>query len=172
MRRPNMMELVRFEPSARRTSATNTHAARPHKASAPSSISAAVWVSAAIQPSRSVAWNSNIGQHPNMSLHTATECAQAIATFQTRDNASLALASRHVFQAMRDPDVVLLDQAQLAHVVLPVRIETGADENHLGPESLQPRHPGALDQFPDLHALGVGRYRQIDQVGSAGGRSE
>jgi hypothetical protein len=31
-----------------------------------------------------------------------------------------------------DPGVVLLDQAQLAHVVLAVGIEAGADEDHLG----------------------------------------
>ena len=53
---------------------------------------------------------------------------------------------------------------QLAQVVVAVRIETGADEDHLRLELLQPRHPAGLDQLAHVHALGVGRHRQVEHV--------
>jgi hypothetical protein len=77
----------------------------------------------------------------------------------------LAYLFRDVLDLPRDPGVVLLDQAQLAQVVFPVGVEAGADEDHLGLEGFQPRHPGLLDQLAHGHAPGISRDRQVDHVG-------
>ena len=101
-----------------------------------------------------------------MRLDAARKRAHHIAALQAGDDAALGKTPRHVLDALRDPGVVLLDQAELAHVVLAVRVKAGADEDHFRLELFQARHPGHLDDFAHVHAAGVGRHRHIEHVGS------
>ena len=72
--------------------------------------------------------------------------------------------------AVRDPFVVGLDQAELAEVVVAVRVEAGRHEDHLRPERLQPRHPHHLDGVAHVHAARVRRDGHVHHVRAAAAR--
>src|SRR3989344_4456871 len=69
--------------------------------------------------SRSGGW-SQIREDPQMCLHTARQRPHHIAALQARHDAALGIAACHVLHTLGDPGVILLGQAQLAHVVLAV----------------------------------------------------
>ena len=100
-----------------------------------------------------------------MRLHTAGQRAQVVTPFEAAHDAALRVALRHFLDALGDPDVVLFHQPELAHVVFAVGVKPGADEDHLWLVGVQPGHPHHVDQLADVHALGVGRHRQVHQVG-------
>ena len=103
-----------------------------------------------------------------MRFHAAGQGLEVVAAFERGDDAPAGMAAGDILDALRDPGIVLLIQAELAQVVVAVCVKAGADENHLRLERLQPRHPHRLDQVPHCCALGVGRNRQVDQVVAAG----
>ena len=100
-----------------------------------------------------------------MCLHAARQGRQVVAAFQAADDAALGKALRHRLDAVGHPGVVLLGQAELAHVVLAVGVKAGADEDHLGLVFFQARHPHHLDQLAHVHALGVGGHGAVDEIG-------
>ena len=99
-----------------------------------------------------------------MRLNAAAQRAQVVAALKAGDDALLGVASGDRFEAIRDPGVILLDQAHLPQVVFAVRIEPGADENHLRAMGLQARHPVGVNQLSHRCAFGVGGHRHVDEV--------
>ena len=63
-----------------------------------------------------------------------------------------------------DPGVVGLDQAELAELVVAVRVEAGRDEDHLRREAVEPAHPVLLDQGAHRRPARVRRHRHVDHV--------
>ena len=72
----------------------------------------------------------------------------------------------HLLDTAGYPFVIGLDKAQLSHVILTVCIKSRADENHFRFEFIQPGNPLVVHNLTDGFALGIGRYRNVEQVGS------
>ena len=99
-----------------------------------------------------------------MRFHAARQGFKVVATFERGDDAPAGMAVRNILDALGDPRIVLLVEAELAQVVVAVRVKAGTDENHLRLELLKPGHPHRLDHVAHSRALGVGRNREVDHV--------
>src|SRR6185369_1608734 len=76
----------------------------------------------------------------------ARERAQVVAALEARDDAARGVLVGHCLDLLGDPAVVVLDEAELAELVVAVRIEPGGDEDHLRLERVEALHPVFLDQ--------------------------
>ena len=66
------------------------------------------------------------------------QCLQVVAAFEQRDHASVARALGDFPELGRDPEIIVVLQAQLAQRVALVRVETGRNQHQVRAEV---RHP-------------------------------
>ena len=137
--RPNSTECGRGG-SARRTPSENSHARPKQASSRPSSVRA----------------------------HAARQGRQVVAALQAGHDAALRVARGHGHDLLGDPGVIGLDQAQLAQIVVTVRIEAGRNEDHFGRKARQRGQPHRLDHLAHRRAARVGGHRHVDHVLSLG----
>src|SRR5205085_10221847 len=74
---------------------------------------------------------SSCHQYAQVRGDAARQRAQVVATLQARDDAAVRVLVGNGPDPFGDPGVVVLDQAELAELVVAVRVEAGRDEDHL-----------------------------------------
>ena len=77
----------------------------------------------------------------------ARQRAEVVAAFEARHDAAAGVLVGERLDLLGDPGVVGLDQAELAELVVAVRVEAGRDEDHLRREAVE-----AVIQFSSISA--------------------
>ena len=77
--------------------------------------------------------------------YTTGERPEVVTAFQTGNDSALGMLCGDVLDLARNPDVMLLNQRECCHIVVPMRVEAGRDEDRLWTECVQRRQPLAID---------------------------
>src|SRR6185436_19814907 len=96
--------------------------------------------------------------------YTTGERPEVGTAFQTGNDSALGMLGGDVLDLARNPDVIVLDQCERCHIVVPMRVEAGGDEDRLWTEYLQSRQPLALHYFAECAPAGVGGKRNVDHT--------
>ena len=98
----------------------------------------------------------------------AGQGAHHVAAFQAGDDAPVCVLAGHFQQPLGHPLVVGIDQTQVAHVVLAVRVKACGNVDELGAEGLQRGNPGLVHQRAELGAAGAAGHSDMHHVAATG----
>ena len=99
-----------------------------------------------------------------MRFHATPERRQVVAALEHRHDASFTQLIGQIGELAGDPGVIGVDPAELADVVIAMRIEACRNEQHLGFEVTQRRQPGIGHRIAQRLPTGVGRKWHIEHV--------
>src|SRR6266700_7841159 len=97
--------------------------------------------------------------------HAPSERRERVASLEHRDDPAAGVLVRDLLDALRDPGVIGLGEAQASHIVLDVRVESRRDENHLRAQLVERRHPDFFHRGPERPAVRTRRQRHVRHVG-------
>lgn len=101
-----------------------------------------------------------------MGDHTATQGRQIVAPLEKADYPAAGAKPGKLDQAIGDPGVIVLDQIDVSHFILTVRIKTSRYQYQLGLKALQGRQPLLSHQLAYCSAARIGFDGDIDHVGT------
>ena len=89
---------------------------------------------------------------------------QGITALEAGNDALLCIFGRHHFDLPGYPGVIGIHQSEARHVIFPVGVETGGDEQHLRLEGVERGQPDFTYRCAESLAAAVGRQRGGDDV--------
>ena len=99
-----------------------------------------------------------------MGTNTACQRTHHVTALKHRNDASLTVFCGKFPEFLGTPAEILLIQFEATHIVFVMCIEAGRDEDHLGLEFLQARHPDLTDRIAELLAPRTRSQRHIAHV--------